>query len=60
MAWILVAFSCGFLAGLFCRDRLLWKLCEDQQKRGDYWCDKYMSLVRDDWVPYTEDFHEGS
>jgi len=44
----------GLLCGVFWRDKGLWDICKLQQKRGDYWCDKYMNLVRDDW-PFPVD-----
>lgn len=46
----------GWVAGTFKRDCDMWKLCRSQMERGDYWFDRYMMEVRDDWNPVTRDF----
>ncbi len=55
---LLLVFICGLVAGYIIgrwrRDNWLWSLCRAQQARGDYWCNKYMHEVRDDW-PFSVD-----
>ena len=46
---------CGFVAGSMLRDKAMWRILRDQQQRGDYWFDRYMLVVRDDWEPLSKD-----
>lgn len=46
----------GFMFGTLKRDCDMLKLCRSQMERGDYWFDKYMMEVREDWEPLTKDF----
>lgn len=56
--WLILMLFIGYVLGTMKRDCQLWKLCNSQQERGDYWFDKYMKVVREDWEPLTKDFHE--
>ena len=39
----------GYMFGVLRRDVQWLALCQSQQERGDYWFEKYMSEVREDW-----------
>lgn len=51
----IMAFFVGWLYGSTSPHNELFRMCVDQQLRGDYWFDKYMSVVRDDWEPISEE-----
>ena len=57
--WVsLVAFFIfGYVMGRMRTDVEMWRMNQAQQDRGNYWFDKYMSEVRDDWEPLSEDFN---
>ena len=50
-----LAFVIGFLIGINLKDKKLWELCKAQQERGDYWYDKYMIMIKDDWESLSKD-----
>jgi hypothetical protein len=52
---ILAAFLAGYMLGTIKREDKLWKLCKDQQKRGDDWFDKYQSEIDPEWKPLNDD-----
>lgn len=56
IGWSVGMLFCGFMCGLLKRECDMLKLCQSQQERGDYWFDKYMMEVREDWEPLTKDF----
>ena len=62
LANLLVGFMAGattaWMAMLAYKDREYDRMNEAQRKRGDYWFDKYMREVQDDWVPLSDDFDE--
>lgn len=41
-----IALVVGYLLGRIIKDEQLWRLCEDQQARGDYWFDKYKKAIK--------------
>ena len=49
MGCILVGFGVGWLFGTTYQTERLLKQNKEQQKRGDYWYDKYMSCVDPEW-----------
>lgn len=55
MLWYCVlSFGIGYVVGIivhsYCCDGLYFA----QKERGDYWYDKYMLAVRDDWEPLCD------
>jgi hypothetical protein len=56
IGWSIGMVIVGFLAGTLKRDCDMMKLCRSQMQRGDYWFDRYMMEVREDWEPMTQDF----
>lgn len=41
-----IALVVGYLLGKLVKDEQLWWLCEDQQRRGDYWFDRYKEAIK--------------
>lgn len=44
---LLMVFGMGYFVGTLRRDLILWRLCESQQDRGDYWFDRYIQLIQE-------------
>jgi len=55
--FVLVSFFIGYMIGRAKEDKDMRQLCRSQMERGDYWYDKYMLEVDEDWEPITEDFN---
>ena len=54
--FFITCFFLGYIAGYIREDYRLMKLLRAQQERGDYWFDKYMREVKEDWEPLSSDF----
>ena len=52
--YFVLVFVVGYVVGSIITDYHADRLYISQQKRGDYWYDKYMMAVRDDWEPLCE------
>ena len=50
-----IATVVGYMFGVMRRDDVLMEVCRSQQQRGDYWFDKYMAEVRDDWEAIADE-----
>lgn len=51
-------FTAGVLLGAFIRDSRLTNIALSQKERGDYWFDKYMTVVNAEWEPLSRSFNK--
>ena len=57
IGWTAAVFCIGYIVGANREFHRLWAMCQSQQDRGDYWYDRYMLEVTDDWSPMSDDFY---